>query len=153
MPDNRITVVEDVPENDTFLFTIRASDETGANGEGSGNDAEEAILVRIEIEDGDGEEVVCWRNYCQHLTDIRLDKGSGVPTRDGEIVCANHGATFELDSGLCTYGPCEGAYLNEVGITVEDGAVYLDDSDYEFVDVGPIERDPTDLSSTSNVEF
>ena len=138
MARSRITAIEDVPENDTLLFIIEERN--------TGEEAE-AILLRA------GDEIACWLNYCQHLTHIRLDKGSGAPTRNGEIVCANHGATFERDSGLCTYGPCEGAYLNGVEVTVENGDVYLDDPDYEFVTTGPIERDPIDLSSTSNVEF
>lgn len=138
MARSRITAIEEVPENDTLLFIIEERN--------TGEEAE-AILLRA------GDEIACWLNYCQHLTHIRLDKGSGAPTRNGEIVCANHGATFERDSGLCTYGPCEGAYLNGVEVTVENGDVYLDDPDYEFVTTGPIERDPIDLSSTSNVEF
>jgi nitrite reductase/ring-hydroxylating ferredoxin subunit len=138
MARSRITAAEEVPENDTLLFIIEERN--------TGEEAE-AILLRA------GDEIACWLNYCQHLTHIRLDKGSGAPTRNGEIVCANHGATFERDSGLCTYGPCEGAYLNGVEVAVENGDVYLDDPDYEFVTTGPIERDPIDLSSTSNVEF
>jgi nitrite reductase/ring-hydroxylating ferredoxin subunit len=138
MARSRITAIEEVPENDTLLFIIEERN--------TGEEAE-AILLRA------GDEIACWLNYCQHLTHIRLDKGSGAPTRNGEIVCANHGATFERDSGLCTYGPCEGAYLNGVEVAVENGDVYLDDPDYEFVTTGPIERDPIDLSSTSNVEF
>jgi nitrite reductase/ring-hydroxylating ferredoxin subunit len=138
MARSRITAIEEVPENDTLLFIIEERN--------TGEEAE-AILLRA------GDEIACWLNYCQHLTHIRLDKGSGAPTRNGEIVCANHGATFERDSGLCTYGPCEGAYLNGVEVAVENGDVYLEDPDYEFVTTGPIERDPIDLSSTSNVEF
>ena len=138
MARSRITAAEEVPENDTLLFIIKERN--------TGEEAE-AILLRA------GDEIACWLNYCQHLTHIRLDKGPGAPTRNGEIVCANHGATFERDSGLCTYGPCEGAYLNGVEVAVENGDVYLDDPDYEFVTTGPIERDPIDLSSTSNVEF
>ena len=138
MARSRITAIEEVPENDTLLFIIEERN--------TGEEAE-AILLRA------GDEIACWLNYCQHLTHVRLDKGSGAPTRNGEIVCANHGATFERDSGLCTYGPCEGAYLNGVEVAVENGDVYLEDPDYEFVTTGPIERDPIDLSSTSNVEF
>jgi len=95
-------------------------------------------------------EVVSWLNYCQHMTHIKLDKGSGAPVRDGELVCANHGALFSADSGECTYGPCEGAFLTEIAVTVRDGGVYLDDDAYEYVGEGPAESDD-DLSSTSNV--
>jgi len=150
MSGSSITAVEAVPEDGTFLFTVRASDRPGSEGdrddESEGDDQREAILLRT------GTGVACWLNYCRHFTDIRLDKGSGAPTREGEVVCANHGAMFDRDSGLCTFGPCKGAYLNGIDVVVENGEVYLDDPDYEFVAPGPIERDPADLSS-GPVEF
>jgi nitrite reductase/ring-hydroxylating ferredoxin subunit len=147
---DRIVGVEEVPTDTTLLFTV-------ADGDGA---EREAILLRLDAggspddQDPSGGEVVGWLNYCQHMTHIKLDKGSGAPLRDGEIVCRNHGAMFESDTGLCTFGPCEGAYLNEIEVVVEDGAVYLADPDYEFVRRGPVEDDdPADLSSTSNLEF
>lgn len=134
----RITTVDEVPDESTFLFTVRDSET---------DEEQEAILVRT-----DGE-IAAWLNYCQHFTHIKLDKGSGAPMRDGELVCANHGAYFESDSGLCTFGPCEGAYLNGLELAVEDGVVSLAEDGYEFVATGPLESDPADLSSKSNMEF
>lgn len=134
----RICSLAEVPEDSTFLFTVHDVD---------ANEEREALLLR----DGDG--VVGWLNYCQHFTHIRLDKGSGAQVRDDEIVCTNHGAYFESDTGLCTHGPCVDAYLEPITVAVEDGAVYLTDPDYEFVATGPAEDDDLDLTSTSNVEF
>jgi|GEM_PF-129263 len=114
------------------------------------DDVREAVLLQLGGEDDDSDAVVCWLNYCQHMTHIKLDKGSGAPVRDGEVVCANHGALFAADSGECTYGPCEGAFLNEVDVRVADGGVYLADEDFEYVGEGPVESDD-DLSSSSNV--
>jgi nitrite reductase/ring-hydroxylating ferredoxin subunit len=145
--DSRIAAVEDVPADSTFLFRVRNHD-TG--------EEKEAIVVRVVDDGADGSgtgEIACWLNYCQHFTHIKLDKGSGAPMRDGEVICANHGAYFEKDSGRCTHGPCEGAYLQRVEIEVADGAVYLTDEDYAFVGAGPGEQDDLDLSSKSNYEF
>jgi len=114
------------------------------------DDVREAILLMLGGEDDDSDAVVCWLNYCQHMTHIKLDKGSGAPVRDGEVVCANHGALFAADSGECTYGPCEGAFLNDIDVAVADGAIYLADDDFEYVGEGPVESDD-DLSSSSNV--
>ncbi|WP_246308320.1 Rieske (2Fe-2S) protein [Halosimplex rubrum] len=114
------------------------------------DDVREAILLKLGGEDDDAEAVVGWLNYCQHMTHIKLDKGSGAPVRDGEVICVNHGALFAADSGECTYGPCEGAFLNELDVRVADGGVYLDDGDFEYVGEGPVESDD-DLSSSSNV--
>jgi len=85
------------------------------------------------------------------MTHIKLDKGTGAPVRDGEVICVNHGALFAADSGECTYGPCEGAFLNEVDVAVADGGVYLADEEFEYVGEGPVESDDDDLSSSSNV--
>ena len=134
---SRITATENVPGDSTFLFTVR-------NG-----DAEEREAILVALEDG----IAGWLNYCQHFTHIKLDKGSGAEIRDGEIVCTNHGAYFEEDTGLCTYGPCEGAYLETLDIETRNGDVFLIDEDYEVVRPGPMETDPTDLSSKSNFEF
>lgn len=73
--------------------------------------------------------------------------------RDGEIVCTNHGAFFESDTGLCTLGPCEGAVLTEVSVAVEDGDAYLTDDEYEFLEACPIETGDADLGSRSNFEY
>lgn len=128
MAEERIADIEEVPEDSTLLFTVR-----------EGFDEKEAVLVRL------NGEVAAWRNFCPHWTDVRLDKGSGAEFRDGELICTRHGATFEPESGHCTYGPCEGSYLEEVDIEIRDGGVYLDEDDYEFDHVGP--KSDRDLSS------
>lgn len=133
----RIVDLEDVPEDSTFLFTVR--DEEG--------DRREAIIIRHR------DEVVGWLNYCQHFTHIRLDKGSGATRRDGEVLCTNHGAMFDVESGLCTHGPCEGAYLEAIDVTAENGTVYLSDDRFSFVETGGFEGDDLDRTSNSNIEF
>lgn len=132
--DRRIVAAEEVPADSTLLFTVR-----------DGFDLDEAILVRLD----DG--IAAWQNYCQHWTDVRLDKGSGATLRNGEVLCGRHGALFEADTGRCTYGPCEGAYLDEVEVAVEDGTVFLTDDRYEFEALGP--SGDHDLSTGSRIDF
>ena len=133
--DSRIADVSEVPADSTLLFTVR-----------DGFDEREAVLTRTAAG-----KVTAYENYCQHWTDVRLDKGSGATKRDGELVCGKHGALFEDDSGACTYGPCEGAVLQDVEVTVEDGGVYLADDDYEFVEMGSSME--YDLSSNRSLGF
>ncbi len=137
--DARVAALEEVPPDGSLLFTVR-----------DGFDREEAILVRLGDEP-DADDIAAWRNYCQHWTDVRLDKGSGVTLREGDIVCGKHGASFRPDDGYCTFGPCEGAYLDEIEIAVENGAVYLVDERYEFDGLGP--SGEYDLSSTGRIDF
>ena len=83
-------------------------------------DAESLILHR------DGDEVRAWLNVCPHAG-RRLDWAPGqfLKSADGHLVCAVHGASFELRGGECVGGPCRGALLRSVQVQVRDGAVVL----------------------------
>lgn len=83
-------------------------------------DAESLILYR------DGDHVRAWLNICPHAG-RRLDWAPGqfLKSKDGLLVCAVHGASFELDRGECVAGPCRGESLRAVNVDVRDGAVWL----------------------------
>ncbi|MEF8818727.1 MAG: Rieske 2Fe-2S domain-containing protein [Haloferacaceae archaeon] len=140
MSEDAIAPVADVPTDGTLLFTMRARD-----GNGGGDDVVEVVLSRRD------DEVVAYRNYCKHWTDVRLDTGSGAAVRDDELVCERHGATFERESGVCTFGPCEGAVLDGVAVDVVDGTVHLAEEAFEFVSLDGEEG--RDLSSGSRIGF
>jgi nitrite reductase/ring-hydroxylating ferredoxin subunit len=74
----------------------------------------------------DGTRVRAWLNICPHAG-RRLDWSPGqfLKTRDGLLVCAAHGASFELVRGECVAGPCRGEALRAVAVVVLDGAVCL----------------------------
>jgi nitrite reductase/ring-hydroxylating ferredoxin subunit len=131
---SRIAAVDEIPADSSLLFTVR-----------DGFDTEEAILLRV----ADG--VVALQNYCPHWTDVRLDSGSGATVRDDELVCEKHGATFETATGDCTYGPCEGATIEQLDIAVRDGQVFLTDEDFKFDSLGP--DGDRDLSSRGRIGF
>ncbi|MFT4257181.1 MAG: Rieske (2Fe-2S) protein [Pseudoxanthomonas sp.] len=83
-------------------------------------DAESLILYR------DGDDVRAWLNVCPHAG-RRLDWAPGrfLLGKDGTLVCAAHGAAFELAGGLCVSGPCRGAALRAVEVEVAGGEVKL----------------------------
>lgn len=83
-------------------------------------DAESLILHR------DGDAIRAWLNVCPHAG-RRLDWAPGrfLKSKTGHLVCAVHGATFELQAGECVAGPCRGASLRAVAVHVRDGTVYL----------------------------
>jgi nitrite reductase/ring-hydroxylating ferredoxin subunit len=83
-------------------------------------DAESLILHR------DGDTVRAWLNVCPHAG-RRLDWAPGKFLRDkqGHLICAVHGATFELVEGDCVAGPCKGAALKAIAVEIRDGAVYV----------------------------
>lgn len=152
--DRRLATVAEIPTDGTFLVTLEtvAGDDPGVGIEGqpdeSAGDTVEVILTRLD----DGS-VVAFRNYCQHWTDAKLDRGDGALVRNDQLVCQKHGATFDRDTGYCDFGPCEGAILEPVAITVEDGIVSLADDDYRFLHEGGTEPDVDDLSSRGRIGF
>ena len=84
-------------------------------------DAESLLLYR------QGDQVRAWLNVCPHAG-RRLDWAPGqfLRSKDGLLVCAAHGASFELVGGQCVAGPCRGDALRAVPVVVRDGAVWLD---------------------------
>jgi len=74
----------------------------------------------------DGSSARVWFNVCPHAG-RRLDWAPGkfLVTKDGLLVCAVHGATFELESGVCVAGPCRGEVLRAVAIEVRERKVWL----------------------------
>ena len=74
----------------------------------------------------DGDAVRAWLNVCPHAG-RRLDWAPGefLRSKEGFLVCAVHGATFELSEGLCVGGPCRGEHLRAVAVEVRDGVVRL----------------------------
>jgi nitrite reductase/ring-hydroxylating ferredoxin subunit len=85
-------------------------------------DAESLILHRS------GDAVRAWLNICPHAG-RRLDWAPGqfLRDREGRLVCAAHGAAFELERGECIAGPCRGASLRAVAVRVDErGDVLLD---------------------------
>nr|WP_225876341.1 Rieske (2Fe-2S) protein [Lysobacter terrestris] len=83
-------------------------------------DAESLILYR------QGDAVRAWMNICPHAG-RRLDWAPGqfLKSKDGLLVCAAHGASFELAHGECVAGPCRGEALRAVVVEVRDGKVWL----------------------------
>ncbi|MEM9402741.1 MAG: Rieske 2Fe-2S domain-containing protein [Pseudomonadota bacterium] len=90
--------------------------------------------VEFSIGDGDwpfrgfvvrrGDAIYAYQNFCMHAGHP-LNWGPNrflTPDKDA-IICASHGAMFEIDSGLCFAGPCTGKSLRPVAVEVTDGEV------------------------------
>ncbi|WP_132999016.1 Rieske (2Fe-2S) protein [Luteimonas arsenica] len=84
-------------------------------------EAESLVLHR----DAAGD-VRAWLNVCPHAG-RRLDWAPGqfLVSKEGLLVCAVHGASFETVGGVCEAGPCRGEALRAVPVEVRDGAVWL----------------------------
>jgi nitrite reductase/ring-hydroxylating ferredoxin subunit len=74
-----------------------------------------------------GAHVHAWLDACPHHgTPMAWRKDAYLNAASDRIVCAAHGALFEIDTGLCTLGPCLGEHLQAVGIiTWADGEIHI----------------------------
>ena len=113
-----------------------------------GRRAVAAVEPLVGLEDG----VSAWKNYCQHETDQRLDRGNGAAMHDDQLICPKHGSMFDAETGYCDDGKAAGSTLVEVDVAVRHGQVYLTDDDLEFVAEGGIDDDGSP-SSTSHLSF
>ena len=108
-PHSAIAQLDSLPEDEPVAFDAEVE---GAQ--------ESLILLRR------GDEVRAWLNICPHAG-RRLDWSPGkfLRSKDGLLVCAAHGASFELVEGGCVAGPCRGQALRSVSLRVEDGEVRI----------------------------
>lgn len=82
-----------------------------------------ADLIVIRQREG----VRAWKNVCPHQGRL-LNWAPGRFLRDerGYLVCAAHGAVFELERGDCVSGPCRGAALTPVRLQITSGDVFVE---------------------------
>lgn len=76
-----------------------------------------------------GEQVYAYHNVCSHAG-RRLDYAPGqFLVREDRLICAAHGAVFDVCSGICQGGPGGGG-LSVVAVHVVDGEVLLADQEF-----------------------
>jgi len=73
-----------------------------------------------------GDAVFAFENVCPHARyPLERPDGRVVVQQERYLVCSMHGASFEMSSGACAGGPCNGDGLTGVAIIVRDGVVLV----------------------------
>jgi nitrite reductase/ring-hydroxylating ferredoxin subunit len=73
-----------------------------------------------------GDNVYAYQNVCAHVGHPLNWMPDAFLSKDRtSIICSSHGATFEIDTGLCFAGPCIGKSLRTVDVAVRDGTVFV----------------------------
>lgn len=72
------------------------------------------------------EKVYAYLNWCPH-NQVLIDQ---IPNKflnadKSYVQCSKHGALFDIESGLCIEGPCEGEHLKPLNVEIENGVIYL----------------------------
>ena len=79
------------------------------------------IIVRTETS------VFAYINSCPHIgAPLDLQPGQFLNHNKTNIICSTHGALFQIDTGLCIFGPCKHAYLQSIRINIRNnGDLYI----------------------------
>ncbi len=73
-----------------------------------------------------GDKVYAYQNVCRHAGHPLNWQPDSFLTADGKsIICASHGAIYEISSGECIAGPCPGQKLMMVDVEVREGEVVV----------------------------
>ncbi len=106
---NKICMMEEVPERQARAF-----------------DTEDGDTIFITQRDGS---FYAYQNVCPHLqVELEFLENQFLDQDQEFIQCSTHGALFEVETGLCISGPCQGDTLEKVNIKVHsDGGIYLED--------------------------
>ena len=108
--DRVLCELDDIEDGEAKSFTLDAEP-----------NAREIFVVR---EDG---QVFGYVNSCPHLgTPLNWQDDRFISDHSGLILCATHGALFEIEDGACVSGPCEGQALKAVPVALDaEGRVVL----------------------------
>jgi nitrite reductase/ring-hydroxylating ferredoxin subunit len=112
-----------MPASDILLCRLDELPDGEARGFdplGSGQDS--VLVVR------QGGRLHAYRDLCPHYggTPMAWRRHAYLNAERSHIVCAAHGALFEIDGGACVRGPCLGQALTPVAIAVNAaGEVWL----------------------------
>ena len=73
-----------------------------------------------------GDRVYAYQNFCMHVGHPLNWQPDRFLTEDGsQIICASHGAIYEIETGECVGGPCPGKKLRPVAVEIRDGDVIV----------------------------
>ena len=100
--------LKDIPENAGLGMTIPYRDK----------DVEIFILKR-------NNKIFAYKNRCPHTgANLNWQPDVFMDYENTYIQCAIHGAKFDIETGLCVWGPCVQQSLEKVPISIEHGCVY-----------------------------
>lgn len=78
-----------------------------------------------------GEAVYAYQNVCVHVGHPLNWTPDRFLTKDGTaLICASHGATYEIETGYCYAGPGNGRSLRKVDAWISGGVVYVRGPDW-----------------------
>lgn len=118
-PSGRVLCrLEDIEDGQGKGFTLSEGPEgNGSAGDGPADGGSRGRDIFVVRED---DQVFGYVNSCPHLgTPLNWDGDRFISADSGLILCATHGALFEIEDGACVSGPCAGQALEPVPVAVD----------------------------------
>lgn len=123
-----ICSMNDIPSQRARGFQLLLEEEDGSQRPWS------IVVVRW------GKQVFGYVNKCPH-DGVNLDweRGQFLDPNGLRLMCGKHGALFELGTGICVDGPCQGRSLVPVQVTILDddicvtGVTLVEDDEAETI--------------------
>lgn len=112
-------------ERVTFLCRLEDIPDGGSKGVMPNERGRDRVLLVRQ-----GDRIHAYINNCPHYDRAPLGwKKDEFLSGDGQhIMCAAHGALFDIENGACTLGPCLGQSLTSVSVRLDGGQVVLDET-------------------------
>ena len=71
-------------------------------------------------------EIFVYKNSCPHtLGPLDWMPDNFLNEDKKYIMCVNHGALFQINDGLCVYGPCKKQSLHNLPFVMENGEIFI----------------------------
>lgn len=72
-------------------------------------------------------QIFLYKNSCPHLgTPLEWEEDRFLDNDGALIQCANHGALFQIEDGLCLAGPCTGSSLEAIPFSIDGGEIMVE---------------------------
>lgn len=109
-----------IADHEQIICRVDEIEDPGARGFLPGERQDQVFVVR---RDGG---IYVYLNLCPHQAQaLELRKDHYLNAAKTEVICYAHGAHFDIASGECIDGVCEGQFLIEVPHRIEDGQLVI----------------------------
>ena len=110
------------PEQEISVGKLEELDDPGCREFqiGSGDWPFRGFVVR------QGDKVFAYQNYCAHVGHpLNWSPDKFLSKDKSAIICASHGASYDIETGHCLAGPGSGGSLRRVDLEVREGVIYV----------------------------
>lgn len=109
-----------VADHEQILCRMNDISDPGSRGFLPYESADRVFAVRK------GLEIFVYLNICPHqIQPMEFMRHQFLNSEKTEIMCFAHGAHFDIRTGECIKGMCEGYYLTPISSRIENGAVVI----------------------------